>query len=75
MARTAERRKLLQIGVAKYRQNRAMRGPNRPSAKFKRPLLISDLGWTKEQASEARFRFRNFAPFWDVPGMEVYDEM
>ncbi len=34
---------------------------------------ISELGWTEEQAAEARARLSAFAPFWDDPSMDVYD--
>lgn len=35
---------------------------------------ISELGWTTEDAAEARARLSAFAPFWDDPSMDVYDE-
>lgn len=41
----------------------------------KKELLISDLGWTEEQARDTHYRLRNFALVWDSPGMEEYDEM
>ena len=40
-----------------------------------RDLLIRDLGWTREQTMETRLRLRGFQEDWDVPGMEIYDEM
>ncbi len=43
--------------------------------KPKKELLISDLGWTKEQARDTHYRLRNFALVWDGPGLEEYDEM
>lgn len=38
-------------------------------------LLISDLGWTLEEAIETRLRLRVFEEDWDALGMEIYDEM
>jgi hypothetical protein len=43
-------------------------------AEIKKPLLIKDLGWTEEQASETYFRLSSFKEDWDAPGMEAYDE-
>ncbi len=41
----------------------------------KKQLLVSDLGWTAQQAADNHARLKNFARFWDVPGMNEYDEM
>lgn len=41
----------------------------------KKPLLISDLGWTREQALETYLHFRTFREDWEAPGMEAYDEL
>lgn len=41
----------------------------------KRPLVISDLGWTSEEALETYHRLRAFHDDWNVPGMELYDEL
>ena len=38
-------------------------------------LLISELGWSLEQAIETRMRLRTFEEDWDAPGMESYDEL
>lgn len=38
-------------------------------------LLISDLGWTPEDAWETRSRFAAFEEDWNAPGMELYDEL
>lgn len=38
-------------------------------------MLISDLGWSREQALETRMRLRTFEEDWDAPGMEDYDEL
>ena len=40
-----------------------------------RPLLISDLGWTIEEAIETRARLKSFEEDWDSPGMEAYDKL
>jgi hypothetical protein len=39
------------------------------------PLLVSDLGWTKEEAQETRARLAALEEDWDVPGMEAYDAL
>lgn len=33
------------------------------------------LGWTKEDAFEARARLISFEDDWNAPGMEAYDEI
>jgi hypothetical protein len=38
-------------------------------------LLISELGWSMEQAIETRMRLRTFQEDWDASGMEGYDEL
>lgn len=38
-------------------------------------LLISDLGWSAEKASETYMRLRHFEEDWDAPGMDAYDEL
>ncbi|GAH80460.1 unnamed protein product [marine sediment metagenome] len=45
------------------------------SPEIKKPLFISDLGWTREQALETYLRFRTFKEDWEAPGMEAYDEL
>ncbi len=37
------------------------------------PLLVSGLGWTKEEAKETRARLVAFEEDWEAPGMEDYD--
>lgn len=41
----------------------------------KKQLLVRDLGWTAQQAADNHARLKNFARFWEGPGMEEYDEM
>ena len=36
-------------------------------------LLVENLGWTKEEAWEARARVCSFEDDWNAPGMEDYD--
>jgi len=38
-------------------------------------LLIADLGWTVQEAWETRTRLIAFEEDWNVPGMELYDEL
>ena len=38
-------------------------------------LLISNLGWTQEEAADTYHRLRSFAEDWDAPGMERYDAL
>ena len=38
-------------------------------------LLIADLGWSKEEALEARLSLKSFEKDWNAPGMEEYDNM
>jgi hypothetical protein len=37
-------------------------------------LTPKDLGWTREQTREVRAKLSAFAPDWDDPSMDVYDE-
>lgn len=37
--------------------------------------LIEELGWTREQAAEIRYRLASFSEDWEAPGMEVYDDI
>ncbi len=43
--------------------------------KHKRELLLSDLGWSKEQILESYYRFKRYSHILDAPGMEEYDEV
>lgn len=36
--------------------------------------IISNLGWTREQIIETRFRLQTFEEDWNTPDMEMYDE-
>jgi hypothetical protein len=41
----------------------------------KKQLLVRDLGWTEQEAADNHDRPKNFARFWEGPGVEEYDEM
>ncbi len=41
----------------------------------RRRLLISDLGWSPEQARETYMRLRHFEEDWNAPGMDAYDDL
>ena len=45
------------------------------SSAGKQRLTIQDLGWTLEEAAEARAELSAFAADWDDPAMDVYDEL
>jgi hypothetical protein len=45
------------------------------SVESQRCLLISDLGWSAEKASETYMRLRHFEEDWDAPGMDAYDDL
>lgn len=38
-------------------------------------LFISDLGWTREQIIETRSRLKTFEEDWNMPEMDIYDEL
>ncbi len=38
-------------------------------------LLLSDLGWTREQIIETRSRLKSFEEDWNRPEMDIYDEL
>ncbi|MFZ5786790.1 MAG: hypothetical protein ACOY3Y_10145 [Acidobacteriota bacterium] len=38
-------------------------------------LLISDLGWTRDETAEVKTSLSSFERLWDVLGMEAYDEL
>ncbi len=44
-------------------------------SKSRQMRLISNLGWSREQAIITRLRLRTFEEDWDAPGMEDYDEL
>jgi len=37
--------------------------------------LVSELGWTRDQAEQVRASLRVFEADWDAPGMEEYDRL
>ena len=37
--------------------------------------FLSDLGWTEEEARDARMRLASFEEDWNAPGMEEYDHL
>jgi hypothetical protein len=39
------------------------------------PLLVSDLGWSPEEAKETRARLAVLEEDWDAPGMGEYDHL
>jgi hypothetical protein len=62
---------------------RAWRGKQAPAAPRKqvkriprtdKKLTIRDLGWTREYAREVRAKLATFAPDWDDPSMDIYNE-
>ena len=38
-------------------------------------MLITTLGWSKDQALETRMRLMTFVEDWEAPGMEGYDDL
>ncbi len=38
-------------------------------------LLVSDLGWSAEEAMETRARLAALEEDWEAPGMEEYDHL
>jgi hypothetical protein len=40
-----------------------------------RQILVSDLGWTREQAAQIRASLQAFDEDWNYPGMEEYDRL
>ena len=38
-------------------------------------LLVSNLGWSAEEAKETRARLAALEEDWDTPGMEDYDHL
>jgi hypothetical protein len=39
------------------------------------PLLIRDLGWSRQEAAEVRLRLALFEDDWNAPGMDAYDAL
>lgn len=40
-----------------------------------KPPLLSDLGWSPEEALDTRIRLRSFEDDWEAPGMDAYDRL
>jgi hypothetical protein len=49
--------------------------PGRKAQAAPGPLLVSDLGWSNEEAKETRARLAALEEDWDAPGMEDYDRL
>ena len=49
--------------------------PNRQAPAAAAPLLVSNLGWSAEEAKETRARLAALEEDWDAPGMEAYDQL
>lgn len=45
------------------------------NGQMRRQLLISDLGWSAEEAAEIRLRLLPFEDDWDAPEMDVYNTL
>lgn len=39
------------------------------------PLLVEDLGWTREEAAAVRAQLATFAEDWEAPEMDAYDAL
>jgi len=68
------------VHMSKRRVRRVPRrrgaGKDRRAADLeKRPLRVSELGWTRREAAEARGRLAAFEEDWNAPGMEAYDDL
>jgi hypothetical protein len=49
--------------------------PQNAQAAAGRLLLVSNLGWSAEEAKETRARLAALEEDWDTPGMEDYDHL
>jgi hypothetical protein len=49
--------------------------PSRMAQSATAPLLVSNLGWSAEEAKETRTRLAALEEDWDAPGMEAYDRL
>ena len=49
--------------------------PNRDAQAAAGLLLVSNLGWSAEEAKETRARLAALEEDWDTPGMEEYDHL
>ena len=36
---------------------------------------MDELGWTEEEIADSEERLRAFAPFWDDPALDVYNDL
>ena len=43
--------------------------------KTRKGFTLEELGWTMEQAIQARGHLASFAADWDDPSMDVYDDV
>lgn len=73
--RTRRQRQRLLHSEAHLLNSNGTRHASTGAEKPKKELLISELGWTAEEALDTHYRLRNFALLWDGPGMEEYDEL
>jgi hypothetical protein len=49
--------------------------PGRMTQSVAAPLLVSNLGWSVEEAKETRTRLGALEEDWDTPDMEAYDRL
>jgi hypothetical protein len=49
--------------------------PDRKPQAADGPLLVSDLGWTTEEARETRARLATLEEDWEAPGMDAYEHL
>ena len=49
--------------------------PDRKAQTTTGPLLVSNLGWSSEEAKETRARLAALEEDWEAPGMEAYDHL
>lgn len=71
--------------VRRLRQRRLLHGnhlngnglrlANGATEQPKKQPTANDLGWTDEEIEESYYYFKRFAPYWEGPGMDEYDEM
>ena len=53
----------------------ALLGEGSQKGDTEKALLVSDLGWTRQDAYDVRSTLISFEKLWDAPGMEEYDEL
>ncbi len=49
--------------------------PNKKAKTQPASLLVSNLGWSTEEAQQTRARFAAWEEDWDALGMEAYDHL